>query len=282
MGSWHRLDPFRCGIGKQTTPHRREGGPAPPQNCHVLKPLLLTNGEDPKDFFLKDDLAHRVIAIERLGRRREKRRGRLVGCGLKILKTENPEILLNLFAFLEIGDLIRLPDPVGLLPQKGFQVPANLINFLHPHISPATPQSESEPSRDVASASSAGPSSLTVIGDPSRSPQRHSKPRSGIHAPLPPQFEPEPATNAFDHGHAFSPPVCCYRGEKKGVVFKGCAGGEGSFLALPGYGESPPLSISRGAVRRPLHADVKRNPPIGCHQHRPRPSRSCSDKRNAK
>ena len=34
------------------------------------------------------------------------------------------------------------------------------------------------------------------------------------------------APNAFDLGHAFSPPVCCYREEKKGEVNKGSAGGE--------------------------------------------------------
>ena len=41
--------------------------------------------------------------------------------------------------------------------------------------------------------------------------------------PLPAKFPPEPSLNALDLRHAFSPPVCCYRGEKKGVVYKECA-----------------------------------------------------------
>jgi hypothetical protein len=82
------------------------------------------------------------MPIKHLRRRGEKHRGRLVGSGLKILKAENAHILLDLFAPLEIGDLISLPDPVGLLAKKGFQIPANLIDFLHPRISPATPGSE--------------------------------------------------------------------------------------------------------------------------------------------
>ena len=67
--------------------------------------------------------------------------GWTVGSGLEVLKAENAEILLDLFLPLEIGDLIGLPHAVSLLAEKGFQVPANLIDF-HPRINPATPESE--------------------------------------------------------------------------------------------------------------------------------------------
>lgn len=106
-------------------------GPAFAQDRHVLKPFVLADREGPEGFCLEDDVSHRVIPIKDLCGRREKHRRRLIGSGLKVLKTKNAEILLDLFAPFEIGDLIGLPNPVGLLPQKRFQVPAYLID--HPH-----------------------------------------------------------------------------------------------------------------------------------------------------
>jgi hypothetical protein len=95
----------------------------------VLELFILADGKGPEGLLLEDDVAHGVIPIQYLCWRREKHRGRLVGSGLKILKAENAEILLDLFAPLEIGDLIGLPHAVGLLAKKGLQVSANLIDF---------------------------------------------------------------------------------------------------------------------------------------------------------
>jgi hypothetical protein len=142
----------------------------------VLKPFILTDGNGPEGLLLQDDVSHRVIPLKQLSRRREKHRRRLIGSGLEILKAENPEILLDLFAPLEIGDLIGLPHAVGLLAKKGFQVSANVIDF-HPSISSATPELESEQSEAGASSSRRffrsqrsfpAPSSSfpTVIGNP--------------------------------------------------------------------------------------------------------------------
>ncbi|MCG3145015.1 MAG: hypothetical protein HONDAALG_02556 [Gammaproteobacteria bacterium] len=109
----------------------------------MLKPFILPDGEGPKGLLLEDDMPHRVITCQHLGRRREKHRGRLIGCGLEVLKAEDAEIPLDLLAPLEIGDLIGLPNSVGLLAKKGLQVSANLIDILHPRIIiPATLESE--------------------------------------------------------------------------------------------------------------------------------------------
>jgi hypothetical protein len=58
------------------------------------------------------------------------------------MKAENAKILLNLFVPLKIGDLISLPHAVRLLAKKGFQVPAEVIDF-HPSINPATSKARS-------------------------------------------------------------------------------------------------------------------------------------------
>lgn len=47
-------------------------------------------------------------------------RGGLIGSGLEILKAEDAKIQLDLFSPLKIGDLVRLPNTVRLLPQKRF------------------------------------------------------------------------------------------------------------------------------------------------------------------
>jgi len=193
-------------------------GTAPAENRHVLKPFVFPDGESPEGLLLEDDVSHRVISLEHLRRRRKKHRGRLIGSGLEILKTENAEILLNLFAPLEIGDLIRLPHAVGFLPRKGFKY----RHISSTSIPPSAPRLLNQ-NEHGAKSGFPTPSNFPALARQARSPLRHSGPRSGIQ---PPEFPFEPSPNAFDLGHAFTPPVCCYRGEKNRVIYKGCAGGE--------------------------------------------------------
>jgi len=80
---------------------------------------------------------------------------------------------------------------------------------------------------------------------------RHLRLGSGTHSLFHPKLSLETSPNTFDLEQAFSPPVCCYRGEKKGVVHKGCTGGErGPYLVLPDGGETQTFRVTLGVPTR--------------------------------